>query len=118
MAMEAVDESGRIVGMVGFDGWLPGACCLHVAVDSPIALRRLVRAAFGVAFDAKPAGFDKAAVIATIRSDNARSLRLVKHLGFRHAYTGRDWFGRGLDFEVFELRRSECRYWQRARKVA
>ena len=110
MAIEAVDSEGRIVGMVGFDGWLPQAVCLHIACESPIALRRLLPAAFGAAFAPPPAGFGKVAAIAPVLSTNEKSLRLVRAAGFRHAYTGRDWSGPGLNYEVFEMRREECRY--------
>lgn len=112
-AIEAIDEAGRIVGMVGFDGWMPGSVCLHIALEHPAALRHLLRAGFGVAFDPKPAGFNKVAAVATVMSTNKRSLALVKKLGFRHAYTGRDWSGPGIDFEVFEMRREDCRWLRR-----
>lgn len=113
MAIEAIDDAGRIVGMVGYDGWLPRAVCLHVAVEHPAALRRLISAGFGVAFEPAPAGFGKAAVIATVLSTNTRSLNLVRKLGFRPAYVGRGWAGEDVDFCVFEMRREECR-WLRA----
>jgi RimJ/RimL family protein N-acetyltransferase len=109
MALEAVDGE-RILGMVGFDGWLPGAVCLHVAIEHPIALRRLISAAFTSAFAPAPRGFGKRAAIATVLSTNKRSLRLVRRLGFRDAYVGRDWSGPGVDFMAFELRREECRF--------
>jgi RimJ/RimL family protein N-acetyltransferase len=118
MAFEAVDETGRIVGMVGFDGILPGAICLHGALDSPAALRRLLRPAFGAVFEPPPRGFGKVAAIATVLSTNTRSLKLVQHLGFRHAYTGRDWSGKGVDFVYFEMRREDCRFIPRALRRA
>jgi RimJ/RimL family protein N-acetyltransferase len=117
-ALEAVDDSGRIVGMVGYDGWLPGAVCLHVAIEHPAALRHLLRAGFGVAFDAPPRGFGKVAAIATVLSTNTRSLRLVRKLGFREAYRGKDWSGPGVDFVYFEMRREDCRFIPRALRKA
>jgi RimJ/RimL family protein N-acetyltransferase len=117
-AIEAIDDAGRIVGMVGYDGWLPGSVCLHIALEHPAALRHLIRAGFGVAFDAPPRGFGKAAAVATVLSTNKRSLKLVERLGFRHAYTGRDWGGPGVDFVYFEMRRNECRWLVQERKAA
>lgn len=118
MAIEAVDEHGNTAGAVGFDGWWAGACALHVAVDNPIALRRLVTAGFGAAFDDPPRGFGKRAVTATVLSTNERSLRLVRKLGFRHVHTGKGYAGSGVDVEFFEMRRDECRFIPRALRRA
>lgn len=117
-AIEAIDDSGRILGMVGYDGWWPGAVALHIAIDHPSALRHLLRPGFGVAFDAKPGGFGKSAVTATVLSTNEKSLRLVRHLGFRHIHTGRDYAGAGVHVEFFEMRRDECRWIPRSMRRA
>jgi RimJ/RimL family protein N-acetyltransferase len=117
MALEAVREDGQIVGMVGFDGMCgtndsrPHGCVtLHVAVEHPAALRHLLRAGFGAAFEAPPRGFGKVAAIATVRSDNRASLKLVGHLGFRHVHTGKDYIAPGVDLVYFELRKEHCRF--------
>lgn len=108
------EPHGRILGMVGYDSWWDGAVGLHIALDNPIALRRLVTAGFGAAFDAPPAGFGKRAVTATVLSTNGRSIQLVRHLGFRHVHTGRDYAGPGCDVEFFEMRKADCRYVRRS----
>lgn len=105
-ALEAVRPDGSIAGMVAFDGWMPGAVCLHVAVDSPMALRRLIAPAFGVAFD----GFKRRVVLAMVVASNEESLRLVKGLGFREVFRGKDWFAPGQDLVFHEMRRDECRW--------
>src|SRR5437899_3234086 len=33
-ALEAV-EGPRILGMVGYDGWMPNSCAMHVAIEEP-----------------------------------------------------------------------------------
>jgi hypothetical protein len=48
--IEAIDRNGRIVGMVCFDGWTPRGAFAHVAVESPAAVRALLRPAFSWAF--------------------------------------------------------------------
>lgn len=118
LALEAVDGEGRTVGAVGFDGWMPGAVCLHVALEQPIALRRLLPVVMNTVFDAPPRGMGKAAAIATILSTNERSLKLVSRLGFREVYRGRDWQGPGIDFVGFELRREDWRRMSRASRRA
>jgi RimJ/RimL family protein N-acetyltransferase len=104
-AIEAVDGD-RILGMVGFDGWLDNACCVHVAIEHPLALRHLLRPGFGIPFN--ECGFG--VVIAKVLSTNERSLALVKHLGFREVCRGKDWVRPGIDLVVLEMRRDDCRF--------
>lgn len=111
-AIEAMDGD-RIVGMVGYDGWTPNACSMHVALDSAIAARRLLRMAFGIPF----LEVGRGVVTCTILSVNERSLRLVQHLGFRKIARVRDGWAEGVDMVMFEMRRSECR-WIQERKAA
>ena len=106
-AMKAVDEAtGRIVAMVGYDGWMDNACCAHIALAYPGALRHVLKRAFTVPFRDLGVGI----VIAKVLSTNAASLRLVRHLGFREVCRGRDWVRPGVDLVVHEMRREECRW--------
>ena len=113
-AIAAIDDNGGIAGMVGFDGWLPNACSMHVALEDPHAFWTLVRPAFGIPFD----HYGFACVVAPVVSTNKRSLRFVKGLGFREKASFRDAFGRGVDLVLFEMRREHCRWLRPARKAA
>lgn len=104
-AIEAM-IGGRIVGMVGFDGWAPNSCSMHFAMDKPIALRRLIRPGFGISFKELKLGV----VFVQVRSDNERSLRVVQSLGFREACFLRDAYSVGVGVHVLEMRREECRW--------
>jgi hypothetical protein len=105
-ALKAVDEHGRILAMVGYDGWTDNACCVHVALDHPTALRAVLGPGFGVPFKELGLGV----VIAKVLSTNDKSLRLVKHLGFREVCRGKDWVRPGIDMVIHEMRREECRW--------
>jgi len=105
-AIKAIDESGRILAMVGYDGWMDNACCAHIAVEHPAALRHVLRAGFRVPFVELGLGV----LIAKVLSTNARSLALVKHLGFREVCRGKDWVRPGVDLIVLEMRREECKW--------
>lgn len=105
-AIEGVDEQGRIVAMVGYDGWVPNSCSMHVAVENPLAFRRMVRPAFGIPFiEAK-----KRVVTGTVLSTNKASLKIVKHLGFKPLCVLRDGWADGVGIHFFEMRREDCRW--------
>lgn len=104
-AIEALQD-GQTIGMVGYDGWTPNSCAVHVAIEKPIALRRLVRPAFRIPF--VQLGFDL--VMASVFSTNTKSLDLVKGLGFKKLCVVRDGWQRGTDLHFFEMRREKCRW--------
>ena len=105
-AIEAIDETGRIHGIVGYDGWCPGSVAMHVAIANPICIRRLIQTAFGLPF----IEFNLPLVKATVLSDNEKSIRFTKHLGFKHVATLHDWWSPGVDLMLFEMRREDCRW--------
>jgi RimJ/RimL family protein N-acetyltransferase len=110
----AAEDQGRIVGMVGFDGWTPNSVTMHVALDSPACLRSLLPEIFDYAF--RQAG--KGLALGIIPAGNERSVNLAKRVGFREAYRVRDGWSVGEDLIVLEMRREECRWIPQARKAA
>ena len=105
-AIEAVDASGRIVAMVGADAWTENACALHVAAEYPAAIRHLLKPTFEMVFN----GLKKRMVVATILSDNQKSLALAKHLGFRETHRIKNWWADGVDAVLLEMHRKDCRW--------
>jgi RimJ/RimL family protein N-acetyltransferase len=112
-AIKATDKTGRIVGMVGFDGWTPASISFHVAVDYPAALRPLIRPAFDIAFNR----LQKHLVLCTVLSTNRRSLKLVEHLGFQRIFEITDGWDIGAHLAIYEMRRRDCRWLKPEREV-
>lgn len=104
-AIEVVDGE-RILGMVGFDGWTPNACALHIAIESPIALRKLARQGFRTVF----VGLCRRVALASVLSTNKRSRRLVEGLGFRLLTSIKDGWEPGIHMMIYEMRREDCRW--------
>lgn len=104
-AIEAVDKKGLIAGMVGYDGWTPNSCCLHIALDRPIALRALVCEGFATVWRT-----GRTVALASVLGTNERSLNLVRHLGFREKTRIHDGWMKGVDLVLFEMRRETCRW--------
>ncbi len=111
--LAALDEAGRIRGMVAYDGWTNSAVQAHMAVDSAIAWRSLLPRAFSYPFDECGRGV----LLGLVRADNPRCLALTRSFGFREAHRIRDGADVGIDLILFEMRRAECRF-LKTRKVA
>lgn len=105
-AIKAVDAEGRTRGMVGYDAWTENAVQAHMAVDSPMAWRTLLRPAFAYPFEECGLGL----ILAVIPADNAKSVRLAKHFGFQEVWKLRDGWAAGVDLMFLEMRRDDCRW--------
>lgn len=106
-AIEAYDErSGRRVGMVAYDCWTNTAVQGTIALEHPIAWRALRRPTFAYPFEE----CGKELMLVLVNSQNARSLALVRHSGFKetHRIVGAVDFG--VDLIMFEMRRRYCRW--------
>ena len=77
-----------------------------MAVDSPIAWRALLPAAFRYAFEECGKGL----ILAAIRASNAKSLQLTRHLGFEPVHRVADGWAEGEDMVLFEMRKAACRW--------
>lgn len=108
-ALEALD-GGQIVGMVGYDGWTPNSCSMHVAIEKPIAIRRLLRPAFGLVFDPRPRGLGLGLVKGHVLSTNEKALKLDLGLGFREVGRLKDGWAVGVDEILLVMRRDDCRW--------
>lgn len=105
-AIEAVDESGRIFGMVGYDGWIPNAVQMHIALDSPLAVRALLRPAFEYPF--LEAG--KQMVFGVLPADRTRAVALALHLGFDEVGRVEDGWAPGVDLVHLAMLKRNCRW--------
>lgn len=104
LAVRARD--GRLLAGVLYDGWLPNSVQAHMYVPSPIACRHLLPHAFRYPFVQEERGV----LWSFIRSDNARSLKMARHLGFSEEGRVRDGYAVGVDLVRVEMRRENCRW--------
>lgn len=102
----AVDAAGRIRGMIAYDAWTENSVQAHMAVDSPIAWRALVRPTFSYPF--LEAG--RGVLLGLIRASNTASLRTAIHLGLEEVARIRDGVAVGEDLVLMQLRRENCRW--------
>lgn len=109
--VKAVDAYGAIRAMVAFDSWTNASAQAHMAAETPIAWRSLLRPAFSYPFIEA----DKRVLIAVIPAGNERSLRLAKRFGFRETHRVPDGWDTGEDLVLLEMRREDCRHIQGSR---
>ena len=105
-AIEAVDASGRVRGMVAYDNFTENACEAHMAVASPIIWRSLLKPVFSYPFRELGLGL----LLGIVPAHNPKSLAMVKALGFRETYRIRDGYAEGDDLVIHEMRPDECRW--------
>lgn len=105
-AIEAIDGAGNIRGMVGYCNWTQNAVQLHIAVDTPIVWRTLLR--HGLAYPFVQEG--KGLLIGLIPESNARSIAFAKAVGLKEAGRIRDGHRDGVDLVILTLRREDCRH--------
>jgi RimJ/RimL family protein N-acetyltransferase len=105
-AIKAVDEQGRIHGMVGYDAWTPNSVIMSIALENPAAFRALLRPMFDYPFNQAGRGIALAYIVAT----NSRSVKLTEHVGFTLATRLRDGWEPGVDMLVYEMRKENCRW--------
>ena len=112
VAVEAIDDAGKIHGMVGYGNWTANAVVLTIALDNPAALREVLKWGFRYPFEQCGRGI----ALAVVRGRNKRSLSLCNKVGFRECYRVKDGIDIGEDMIFFQMRREDCRYI--ARKAA
>jgi hypothetical protein len=105
-AIEAIDEAGKIHGMVGYDGLYGNMVCAHIALDHPAALRHLLEPGFRIPFR----DLGRGVLVAQVLSTNERSLRLMARLGFTYLARVRDGKAKGVDLCLFEMRAEDCKW--------
>lgn len=100
-----VTSEGKILGVVGFDGWNGSSCQMHAAGEGNWVSRDLIRATFDYAFNV--AGLK--VLLGLVPSGNDKALRFDKHVGFSEVARIKDGHPDG-DLVILELRRENCRY--------
>lgn len=104
-ALEAVDENGAIRGMGGFMYWTPNSVQTTIYVDSPAALRALVRPFFSYPFEDCGRG-----VLLALVPSHSPVLLIAMRAGFAAVHRIADGFQVGDDMLLLEMRRENCRW--------
>ncbi len=100
-------KDNEIAAVVGLHDWTDTACFAHWVIDKPLVLRHgFFEAVADYVF--RQTGRDK--IFGKITTQNVRSLRLAKHIGFTELCRMKDGYRKGVDMVLVELTKENCRY--------
>lgn len=109
----AIDDNGVPQGVMLLDTWAENSVIGHTAIQHPMVLREMSEVLRYV-FDT----CDKGMLLGMIISNNKKSLRFHKHIGFTELYRIIDGYALGVDIVLVQLLRENCRYLNDLKEVA
>lgn len=101
--IEALDRFGTIRGQVAYDAWTENACMLHIAADSPIVWRSLLRPGLAYPF----VQGNRGVCLGLIAENNRRSCAFTRAVGFTQVARIPDGHTEGVDLLLFQLRKED-----------
>ena len=100
------EKDGNLVAVVGYCGFLPKSCVMHVAaIDDNWISKDLLWAVFDYPFNK----LGVSVILATVSSNNEEALKLDRHLGFVDKAYIQDAHIDG-DLVILAMRRENCRW--------
>jgi len=103
----AKDEHGTILAAGVADTFSFTTCQVHQYIRNPLVLRHgFLEEIFNYVF----VTCDRIAILGLVPGDNAKALKLNKHLGYHELARVKDGFNVGIDYIIMEMRREECRF--------
>jgi RimJ/RimL family protein N-acetyltransferase len=98
-------KKGELVGGALIDTYIGGMCSIHCAGDGNWLTRTFLHHVFDYVFNQLKCN----AVLNIVSSDNERSLRFTKHLGFTEVHKVKGGCG-DSDAVLLELQKINCRW--------
>jgi hypothetical protein len=110
----AIDKHWQPQGIVILDNWAENSVMGHIAIQHPMAMRELPFKALEHVFNTCQKGM----FIGMIPSDNPKSMNFHLHLGFKKIYCLKDGYAKGIDYNMVQLLKEDCRYIKQMKEVA
>jgi hypothetical protein len=103
----AYKDNGDIQAICVADSFTVDACSVHFAIDNPFVIRagffhEISRHLYCVC------GRDR--LFGLVPGNNAKALKLDKHIGFREVARIPDGFAKGIDYVVLRMDKQGCRW--------
>lgn len=105
------EEKNEPVGAVITESWTANSVQCHIIITNPLVLRhKFLECVANYVFVVR--GVSR--MYAFITSDNKKSVKLVKHIGFTLKATLEEAFNVGIDYLLMELKRENCKFIDKA----
>jgi RimJ/RimL family protein N-acetyltransferase len=99
-------ERGRLLGVVGYNGFCGLTCQIHTAGDGHWVSREFIHKTFDYPF--VQCGMEH--LFAPVAATNARALRFDNHMGFTEFARIKDGYERGTDMIVLTMAKKDCKW--------
>ena len=100
-------STGQIVAAGVADTFSHTGCQVHMWIKNPMVLRHgWLEEIFNYIFNT----CNRSVIIGLVPGDNAKALKLNKHVGYEEVYRIKDGFNVGVDYVIMEMRREDCRW--------
>jgi hypothetical protein len=101
------EDDGTIAAVVVMDSWSNSSCQVHMAIGNPMALRHgLLEAVTDFVFNER----GRSVMIGLVPANNAKALKLNKHIGFTQVFSLEDGYDKGVDYVVMQMREADSRW--------
>jgi len=103
----AFSDKGKLLAAAVLDSWTGNSCMLHIFIGNPFVLKHgFQEELFDYVFNTCGCGI----ILGTTPADNAKALKLNKHIGFTEIFRIPDGYAVGVDFVVTMLRKEDCKW--------
>lgn len=105
-ALGRVGVEGKLIGVVGFNGFVGTTACMHTAGFGNWVSRALISQSFHYPF--VQVGIRH--LFATVAADNKKALRFDRKMGFKDWNVIPQGWKDGVDLIILKMSREECRW--------
>ena len=103
----ATDEAGFILGAVIADSWSHNCVQAHLAATTPMVWKHGLHKEF---FKWIFTETGREQIIGFTPANNKRAVKFNRHMGFTETYRLPDGYDKGVDYIMFRMLKSECKY--------
>ena len=112
-AIGNLNSSGKLVGVVGFNGFMGKSAQIHVAGEGSWVTREMIKQVFHYAFVQLKLNY----LFGVVNSDNPKAIKFDLHIGFKPWQVIENGADDGVDLVILCMKRDECK-WLEKREAA